>query len=91
MLGELVTSGRIIDAILVLVVIEMLALSALHRRNARWPSLRSLMPNLLAGVALLLAVRGALADAGPAWLSACLSVALLMHLADLAVRRESLS
>jgi hypothetical protein len=91
MLGELVTSGRVIDVILVLVVIEMFVLSSLHRRDPRWPSLRSLMPNLLAGVALLLAVRLALADAGWAWLSACLLAALGMHLADLAVRRESLS
>jgi hypothetical protein len=91
MLGELVTSGRMIDVILVLVVIEALALSALHRRSARWPSLRMLMPNLLSGVALLFAVRLALADAWWGWLSACLLAALVMHLADLAVRRESLS
>jgi hypothetical protein len=91
MVAELVTTGRIIDVILVLVVIEMFVLSSWHRRTGRGPALRALVPNLLAGAALLLAVRLALADAWWGWLAACLSAALVMHIADLAMRREAVS
>lgn len=91
MVGELFTTGRIIDVILVLVVIEMLALSSWHRRTGRGPSLRAMMPNLLSGASLLGAVRLALIDAWWGWLAACLLAALVLHLADLAVRQEVLS
>lgn len=45
-----------------------------------------LAANLAAGAFLLLALRAALAGAGPVWIAASLLGALVAHLADLALR-----
>ncbi|GJE28571.1 hypothetical protein [Methylobacterium organophilum] len=82
----LFASGRIVDLILVLVVAETLGLVWLRRVLGRGPSLPALLPSLLAGVGLMLALRAALL--GSAWTSIApwLALSLLAHLADLALR-----
>ena len=80
-----------IDAILVLVVVEGIALTLLHRRTGRGPSPRALWPNLAAGFLLMLGVRVALLAGAPslalqAALAAVLGCALLAHVVDLAGR-----
>ncbi len=64
-----------VDGILVLVVIEAIVLTLLGRT--------AILPNLLAGFMLLVAMRLALADAALPWVGASLLAAGLAHLVDL--------
>ena len=80
-----------IDAILVLVIVEGLALALLHRRTGTGPGPRALWPNLAAGFLLMLGVRVALLAGPPsvglqAALAAVLGAALVAHVVDLACR-----
>jgi hypothetical protein len=82
-MADLFASGRLVDLILIVVVIEATALLLLWRRK-RWGVAPSdLLPNLCAGVFLLLALRAVLADAG--WMTAafCLAAAGFAHLIDI--------
>ena len=76
--GGLFASGRIVDAILLLTAAEALMLL--------WRGRADLFATLLAGFALLAALRLALAGAAWPWLALALLVALAAHLADLARR-----
>jgi len=82
----LVLSGLAIDAILVLVLLEAIVLSALHLRTRRGIAPADLLPNLLAGAFLLLALRAALTAARWEWIALALSAAFAAHLTDLARR-----
>jgi len=79
----LFTSGRMIDAILVLVALEAAALWFYIRGGRRSFAFADVLWNLLAGACLLLALRAAIADAGWAWLAVFLALALIAHVADL--------
>ncbi len=85
-MDTLFASGRIIDAILVLVLLEGLALLAWHRRTGQGPGPTAVIANLGAGALLLLAVRAALADAGWPVAAMLLGAAGLAHLFDLRCR-----
>jgi hypothetical protein len=82
---ELFATGRVVDLILLLVVIEAVAIG-LYRRWRGGPPLGSLLVNLAAGAALLGALRLALGGAEWRWIAAMLGVALIAHAADLAAR-----
>jgi hypothetical protein len=82
-LAELFHSGRIVDLILLLVLVEAVLLAWRRQLTGRGPSLRALLPNLLSGAALLAAVRLALVNAAWLWVATALLFALLAHLADL--------
>jgi hypothetical protein len=84
--SELFLSGRIVDLILGLVVIEAVLLLVYHRRTGAGLGFAQLAPNLLSGAALLLAVRFALVEAAWEWVAASLLLALLAHLVDLRQR-----
>ncbi|MDT7953376.1 MAG: hypothetical protein RQ966_17880 [Acetobacteraceae bacterium] len=64
-----------VDGILVLVVLESVLLAVLGRAR--------ILPNLLAGFMLLVAMRLALADGALAWVGLSLLGAGLAHLVDL--------
>ncbi|NVO16874.1 MAG: hypothetical protein HXX10_22850 [Rhodoplanes sp.] len=83
---DLFASGRIVDVILTLVVVEAIALAGYRRLTGRGLALRTLAANLLAGGFLLLAVRAALVGAEWIWVAASLLAALLAHVADLTAR-----
>ena len=85
-MSGLFASGRIVDLVLGLTVLEGLALMAYRRRTGRGPAPAPLLANLLAGICLLLAVRAALVDAWWGWLALCLAGSLVAHLADLGLR-----
>lgn len=85
-LGQLVASGRIVDLIGGVMVLEALALGAYHAATGRGIAPLDLVVNLLAGVALLLALRAALTGAGWQVVAGVLAVAGLLHVADLARR-----
>jgi len=85
-MADLFASGRLVDLILLVVVIEaaVLLLSWRHARRGIAPG--DLLPNLCAGGFLLLALRLTLSGGG--WMTACfcLAVAGLAHLVDVSRR-----
>jgi len=86
MIEDLIASGRIVDLILGLVVVQFLALVLYRRATGRGPAPADIAFTLLAGAGLLLALRAALTGAGWASIAAFLVLALVAHLADLARR-----
>jgi len=82
-MGDFIASGRVIDLILVGVMVEAIALISYRWKTGRGIASQDLIANLLAGVCLMLALRGALAGAGWQWIALCLSGSLLAHLTDL--------
>ena len=81
-LAELFQSGRIIDLILMLVALEVCALPWLLRRRGTALRTRDLLPNITAGIALMLAVRLSLTGENWQWIAAALGA----HLLDLWMR-----
>jgi hypothetical protein len=84
-MAALFANGHIVDAILVLVFVEAIALILIRTRR-RGAKSRDLVVSLLPGVGLLLALRAALV--GDAWsiIALCLAGSLLAHVYDLARR-----
>lgn len=72
-----------IDAILALTVLEAAGLWLYRRRTGRGPAPARVLPMLVAGFALLLAIRLALSGAAPVWFAAALALAGAAHLLDL--------
>lgn len=85
-MAELFASGRIVDLILALTLLEGIALALYHRRTGRGPTLGSIVGTLLPGLFLMLAVRGAIVGEEWIWLALYLLAALVAHLMDLARR-----
>ena len=83
---DLFATGRIVDLILGLMVLEGLGLVLYRHKTGSGIAAKALAANLLAGGCLLLAVRLALAGAQWPWVSLWLAAALLAHLADLRSR-----
>ena len=81
-MADLFASGRLVDFILVVVVLEASALLLYWARVRRGIAPLDLLPNLCAGAFLLLALRATLAGGG--WMIACLCLAAagLAHLTD---------
>lgn len=73
----------VVDGIIALTLLEGLALAWLHRRRGRGVAPREVAANLVSGLCLMLALRAALAGAGPAWVLAALSASGAVHAADL--------
>lgn len=84
--APLFASGRIVDAILVLVALEALVLLGLRARWGLGPAPGALLSNLASGAALMLALRAALTGAAWPGIAAWLVVALGAHLAEMALR-----
>ena len=82
----LFASGRIIDLILLLVLMETGALVLFRLATGRGPRIGRLLPTLISGGLLLVALRAALVDAR--WESVALPLlgALIAHLVDLYAR-----
>lgn len=83
---DLFTSGRIVDAILLLMALEAIALVWLHRRTGLGPSLPAVAAMLGAGLFLLLALRIALTGGAWFFMAAALAGSLVCHLVDLKSR-----
>lgn len=78
--------GRAVDLILALVAIEGCGILAWRALTGSGPPAAILLPNLLAGASLLLALRFALTGASPGAIAICLAAAFAAHGADLAGR-----
>ena len=81
-MADLFASGRFVDFILLVVVLEAAALPLYWARTRRGIAPLDLLPNLCAGAFLLLALRTTLAGSG--WMTASffLACAGLAHLTD---------
>jgi len=73
---------HMVNLVLLVSVVELLWL-ALRRGRA---AMAQLLPNLLAGLSLTLALRLALGGAGLTWIAPCLLAAGIAHLLDLRAR-----
>jgi len=82
-MAEWFSSGRLIDGILALVLLEVTVLTVVWRRTRRGLPLADLLPNVLAGALLLLALRLSLGGAGWIPCSVALAAAGAAHLVDL--------
>jgi hypothetical protein len=85
-LRDLFASGRVVDLILGLMVLEAVVLLAWRRRTGSGIAPLDLVINLCAGALLLLALRAAIIASDPLAAAPFLAAALVAHLADLARR-----
>lgn len=85
-LEALIASGRIVDMICLLVFVEAVAIVVIYLRSGRGMPPAEALPTLLSGLCLLLALRGALTQAGWEWVALSLVGALAAHVIDLAQR-----
>jgi hypothetical protein len=88
-LSALVSSGRAVDLVVALMVLEFGALAIYHRATGRGVAPAKLAANMLAGLALLLALRAALTGMPAYWVALFLVASLGAHLVDLALRWRS--
>jgi hypothetical protein len=88
-MNDFVSSGRIVDAVLVVMAIEAIVLTARRTISGRGIETAALFRALAPGLFLLLAVRAALTGASWGPVAACLSVAGILHALDLAYRYRS--
>ncbi|MCJ2037985.1 hypothetical protein MKK55_03300 [Methylobacterium sp. J-059] len=85
-MAEWFATGRIVDAILVLVAAEAAMLLAFRWRTGRGPAPVPLLCNLVSGAALMLAVRAALVQSPWPVVAGWMLVSLGAHLGDLVPR-----
>lgn len=85
-MSDWLASGRLVDAILVLMAIEAAAIALVGGRVRL--ALGDVVASLVAGAFLLLALRAALTGAATHWILLCLALAFVAHLADMAARRR---
>lgn len=69
-----------------LVVLELVVLRHMKARRGGGFAWHALLPNLLAGAALLLALRAAITGAAWPWIAVWLAASGLAHVADLRAR-----
>lgn len=78
----------LVDGILVIFAVEAVVLAWVGRRATRWPPFRALLPNLGAGLCLLLVIRNVAAGGSLFVNAGLLAAAGSCHVADLVVRRR---
>jgi hypothetical protein len=83
MMNDLIASGFVVDAIVVLMAIEALALYLYNRRTSQGLRPGEVITMLLAGLCLLLALRAALTGSSWVWVAGFLAASLLAHIADI--------
>ena len=77
----------LVDIAIAVTVAELMALLVYHRATGRGLAPSRLLPNIAAGIFLMLALRLEMLDAGWPWLAACLALAGGAHVIDLWMRR----
>ena len=82
-MNDLFASGRVVDLVLAVMVVEALALALYRRSTGRGLALIDVVAMLVPGACLLLALRTALAGADGVAIALWLTVALAAHLVDL--------
>jgi hypothetical protein len=84
--AEWVWSGRLIDFVIGLMLIEAAFLMAHHRITRRGLALKDYVLNISSGLFLMLALRAALAHSSWIYIAAWLTVAGVAHFAEIASR-----
>ena len=82
----LISSGRIVDIMILFVVIEVVLVEYSRRSRGRGVGTLPLLVNIGAGGSLMLALRASLAGSGWQWVAVFLVSSLVFHVADLRVR-----
>ena len=85
-MGTLFASGRIVDLLFAFITLEVLGLAIYRRLTGRGVPFLDLIVSLLAGMALLLALRSALLGSPWPQIAGFLGLSLIAHIADLARR-----
>ena len=85
-LEYLISSGRIVDIMLAVVVVEWLALGTWRRIRGTGLGFLGATMMLVPGTLLMLALRGALTGASWQWIAAVLVASLFAHLTDMVIR-----
>ena len=78
-----ISPATLIDLVIGLTLAEATFLAVHHRWTGRGVAPREFLPNLVSGLALMLALRAGLAGAGGGWVAAGLLLAGLAHAVDL--------
>jgi hypothetical protein len=86
---QFILSGRIVDVMLAVLVVEVVILSWRHHRTGRGLPPGLLITNAGAGGSLMLALKAGLTGAGWPWIVAALLASLAFHVADLRHRWTS--
>ncbi len=86
LLYTLIDSGRIVDIMLAVVLLEVLLLLWWWRSRRTGVPPVALLVNVGAGSSLMMALRAALMDQGTLAIAVCLVSSLVFHTADLVVR-----
>ena len=86
-MAEFFASGRVADVILAVLAVELCLFTLYRQMTGRGIPLLRLVPTILSGAFLALALRTALTGAGWTWTGLALTGALGAHLWDLASRR----
>lgn len=87
-MNAFVSSGNVVDLIIVVMLLEALALSLRRTLGGRGLAVAELLAGLAPGLLLLLAVRAALTGAPSGLIAAYLSGAGLLHVVDLIYRQR---
>lgn len=77
---QMITSGGIIDLIIVVMAIEMLFVLYIKQKMGRGPQIGEYLPHQLAGLSLLIALRSALTSLSIPLIAATLLGAFVCHL-----------
>lgn len=76
-------SAGLVNIVIVLTVLEGIGLGTYHAVTGRGLAARDYALNLVSGLCLMLALRGALDGAGIFWITVCVTSAGLAHCADI--------
>jgi hypothetical protein len=74
---------HLVDAVIVLTLLEVLVLFVIHRRSGAGVAPREIVLNLLSGLSLMVALRAALAQWGAVFILSALLIAGILHSIDL--------
>ena len=86
LLRELILSGRIIDIVLVVLLLELVAVTILYKTRNKGIPPYPLMVNIGAGGSLALAIKASVTGAGWQWIAVWLITSLVFHVLDLSQR-----
>ncbi len=81
-------ASTIVGLVIAVLVIEVVVLAAMSRRCGRLPRLGALLPNLAAGLLLVMALRSAVYQQGVPAIGACVALGGIAHLLDLRGRSK---
>ena len=82
-MDELLLSRRLIEFVIAVTLLEGVALTLYHRISGKGVAPREFAANLVSGLCLMLALRGALAGSGWGWIALLLLGSGLVHASDL--------